>query len=342
MQLGILSLGSTEPDPVSGRKLTTTEYFDDVVRLATLSEELGLDYFGFGEHHAGRFVASAPPVVLSAIAARTSRIRLITTVTLLSTLDPVRVAEDYATLDHLSHGRLELVVGKGNSPSPYTVFGYDREHQWDLLAEHYELLRRLWREEDVTFSGRFRTIDEPFTSIPRPLQSPPPIWHGVATSRSSPDLAAKHGDPIFVANAIQPMENYGVLVDHYRERWEHYGHDPKQARVGSGGMLFVGKTSQQARDDLRPYYEALWADRDPTRDRGGIGDEPAGHTLESNIAGGGLFAGSPQEIIDKIGVYRERFGHDVMIFGVQVGGLPYGKVAESLELFATEVLPQLR
>ena len=342
MQLGVLSLGSTEPDPVTGRVRTTTEHFDDVVRLAQLAEDLGLDYFGFGEHHAGRFVASSPPVVLSAIAAHTSRIRLITTVTLLSTLDPVRVAEDYATLDHLSHGRLELVVGKGNSPAPYTVFGYDRAHQWELQAEHYELLRRLWREEDVTFSGRFRTIAEPFTSVPRPLQAPPPIWHGVATSRYSPDLAAKHGDPIFVANAIQPMENYGALVDHYRERWEFHGRDPALARVGSGGGLYVGKTSQQAREELRPYYESQWTHRDPTRDRGGIGDEPVGHTLESNIARGGLFAGSPQEVVDKIGTYRQRFGHDLMIFGVELGGLPYERIAASLELFAAEVLPELR
>ncbi|WP_093274095.1 LLM class flavin-dependent oxidoreductase [Saccharopolyspora shandongensis] len=342
VQLGILSLGSTQPDPLTGETRSATEHFDDVVRLAEFAEQLGLDYFGFGEHHAGRTVATAPPVVLAAIAASTSRIRLITTVTLLSTLDPLRVAEDYATLDHLSHGRLELIVGKGNSADPYTMFGYDREHQWELQAEHYELLHRLWREEEVTFSGRFRGRLEGVTSLPRPLQTPPPVWHGVATSQASPDLAARFGDPIFVANAIQPMENYGKLVDHYRERWAAYGRDPAQAGVGSGRLLFVGKTSQQAREELRPYYEAQWTDRDPTRDRGGVGDEPTGQTLESNIAAGGLFAGSPQEIVDKVGTYRERFGHDLMIFGPQIGGMPYGPVADSLDLFATEVAPHLR
>lgn len=340
MQLGILSLGSTQPDPVTGATASATQHFDDVVRLAELAEEAGLDYFGFGEHHAGRTVASAPPVVLAAIAARTSRIRLITTVTLLSTLDPLRVAEDYATLDHLSHGRLELIVGKGNSADPYTLFGYDRAQQWELQAEHYEILRRLWREEDVTFRGRFRSLDS-VTSLPRPLQEPPPVWHGVATSLASPELAARNGDPIFVANAIQPMENYGRLIDHYRRQWELHGHDPALARVGSGGMLFVAKTSQRARDVLRPYYEAQWIDRDPTRDRGGVGDEPAGATLERNIAAGGLFAGSPQEIVDKVGTYRERYGHDLMIFGPQIGGMSYPLVAESLDLFAAEVAPQL-
>jgi alkanesulfonate monooxygenase SsuD/methylene tetrahydromethanopterin reductase-like flavin-dependent oxidoreductase (luciferase family) len=218
MRFGILSLGSTEPDPTTGHTRSTTQHFDDVVRLAELAEQLELDYFGFGKHHAGRTVASAPPVALAAIAARTSRIRLATTVTLLSTLDPVRVAEDYATLDQLSHGRTELIVGKGNSADPYAIFGYDRAHQWELQAEHYELLRRLWREENVTFSGRFRGPLDSFTSLPRPFQTPPPIWHGVATSQYSPDLAAKHGDPIFVANAIQPMENYGKCAHPRRRR----------------------------------------------------------------------------------------------------------------------------
>ncbi len=142
-------------------------------------------------------------------------------------------------------------------------------------------------------------------------------------------LDARYGDPIFVANAIQPMENYGKLVDHYRERWAAYGHDPARARVGSGGLLFVGKTSQQVRDALCPYYEAQRTDRDPTRDR-------------RRRTGRGLFAGSPEEIVDRVGTYRERFGHDLMIFGPQIGGIPYGRVAESLDLFAAEVAPYLR
>ncbi|AOS63365.1 LLM class flavin-dependent oxidoreductase [Actinoalloteichus hymeniacidonis] len=341
MKLGVLSLGSTAPDPVSGRVPSTTERFEEVLRLAELAEESGLDYFGFGEHHAGRTVASAPPVVLAAVAARTQRIGLISTVTLLSTLDPVRVAEDYATVDQLSHGRVEVIIGKGNSADPYPLFGYDREHQWELLAEHHGLLRRLWRDEPVTFTGRFRGPLREVTTLPRPTRVPP-IWHGVATSLHSPELAARHGEPIFVANAIQPLENYARLVDHYRRVWAEQGHDPAAARVGCGGQLYIGRSSQAARSELRPYYEALWSDRDPTRDRGGIGDEPSGTTLEDHVRDGGLFTGSPAEVIDKIGRYHERLGQDTMIFGVELGGLPPARVADSLFRFAEEVAPALR
>ena len=153
MKFCTFTLIDNSPDPITGERLTTAERFAAVVRQAQWAEELGFDGFGVGERHAQRFISSAPPVVLAYIAASTSKIRLLTTVTVLSLLDPVRVAEDYATLDQLSGGRLDVIIGKGNDPDQNALFGYDIDGQWDRNAEKYELLRRLLREENVTWSG---------------------------------------------------------------------------------------------------------------------------------------------------------------------------------------------
>ena len=183
----------------------------------------------------------------------------------LSVLDPVRVAEDYATIDQLSRGRLELVIGKGNEVLQYPLFGLSLDDQWELLAEKYGLLRRLWREENVTWSGRFRpALTEATTTTPRPFAGSPRIWHGSATTLTSAALAAQWGDPLFTANAIQPRENYKILIDHYREEYERHGHDPRHQYLGSGsgaGGVFIADTTQEAKRQFGPVYEALTAGR---------------------------------------------------------------------------------
>jgi alkanesulfonate monooxygenase SsuD/methylene tetrahydromethanopterin reductase-like flavin-dependent oxidoreductase (luciferase family) len=252
-------------NPLTGEIVSTADRVNQVVATARRAEELGFDSFSVGERHAGEFISSSPTTVLAGIAAVTDRIRLQSGVTVLAVLDPVRVAEDYATIDQLSRGRLELVIGKGNEVLQYPLFGLDLADQWDLLAENYGLLRRLWREEDVTWSGRFRApLTEPTASTPRPFAGPPRIWHGSATTLTSAALAARWGDPLFTANAIQPRENYHVLVQHYREEYERHGHDPKQQYLGSGsgaGGVFIADTTQEAIRQFGPVYEALTANR---------------------------------------------------------------------------------
>ncbi len=191
---------------------------------ALLAEELGFDGFGVGERHERPFISSSPPVVLSHVAAITSRIRLFTAVTTLSLLDPVRAYEDYATLDHLSGGRLELIIGKGNGAAQRELFSVTPEDQWDRNAESYELFRTIWRGPQVTARPRFRPALTDAEVWPRPLQQPIRVWHGSATSRESVDLAARYGDPLFSANVTNPIEPYAELVAYYRERsWAHYG-----------------------------------------------------------------------------------------------------------------------
>jgi len=217
------------PHPLTGVQKSTKDRFQEVLDNARLAEELGFDGFGVGERHERPFISSSPPVVLSHVAAITSRIRLFTAVTTLSLLDPVRAYEDYATLDHLSDGRLELIIGKGNGTAQRELFHVTPDDQWDRNAESYELFRTIWHDGQVTASPRFRPSLHEAEVWPRPLQQPIRVWHGSATSKESVDLAARYGDPLFSANVTNPIEPYAELVRYYRERWVHYGHDPADA-----------------------------------------------------------------------------------------------------------------
>jgi alkanesulfonate monooxygenase SsuD/methylene tetrahydromethanopterin reductase-like flavin-dependent oxidoreductase (luciferase family) len=248
------------PDPITGVQPSTTDRLCSVVDNAALAEELGFDGYGVGERHEHPFISSSPPVILSHIAARTSTIRLFTTVTTLSLLDPVRAFEDYATLDHLCGGRLELVIGKGNGTAQAQLFHVIVDDQWERNREGYELFRRLWREVKVTWSGQFRPSLDAAETWPRPLQQPIRVWHGSATSQASVELAAKWGDPLFSANVTHPIEPYAALVRYYRERWAFYGHAPADALVGAGTAGYYGaKTSQEAIAVYRQLFEARQA-----------------------------------------------------------------------------------
>ncbi|WP_327582941.1 LLM class flavin-dependent oxidoreductase [Nonomuraea sp. NBC_00507] len=314
-----------------------TERFREVVDNAVLAEELGFDGFGVGERHERPFISSSPPVVLSHIAARTSRIRLFTAVTTLSLLDPVRAYEDYATLDHLSEGRLELIIGKGNGAAQAQLFHVTAEDQWDRNRESYELFRRLWREDKVTWEGRFRPPLTEAETWPRPLQRPIRVWHGSATSKESVDLAARYGDPLFSANVTNPIDPYAELIDHYRERWAHYGHDPADALVGAGTAgYYAATTSQEAIATYRPIYEARVAFQRK------LGLPIVFPTLEDAIERSSILVGSPQQVIDKVLRYHKRFGHEVMHLHADADGLTPKQHRDALELFQTEIAPALR
>jgi alkanesulfonate monooxygenase SsuD/methylene tetrahydromethanopterin reductase-like flavin-dependent oxidoreductase (luciferase family) len=260
-----LDLIADRPDE-TGHAAAPTDRLSEVIDNAVLFEDLGFDGFAVGERHHVPFLSSSPPVVLSHIAALTSRIRLFTGVTLLSVLDPVRVAEDYATLDHLSGGRVELIIGKGNGPEQAELFGIGRLEAWDTIAENYRLLRQIWSAEKVTWSPpegvpsiRTSALKEAVVS-PKPLQDPIRIWHGSATSERSVELAAEFGDPVFSAKGMNPVTRYAELVRHYRTRWAELGRDPAQALVGAGhGQTYVTRKSQDAKDAYRPAYERFAA-----------------------------------------------------------------------------------
>ncbi|RMI31321.1 LLM class flavin-dependent oxidoreductase [Nocardia stercoris] len=338
MKLLLFSLITHLPDPVTGATETAAQRLGRVVDSARLAEELGYDGFAVGERHEDPFISAAPPVVLSHIAAVTSRIALFTGVTTLSLLDPVRAFEDYSTLDNLSAGRLELIIGKGNGTAQAELFDVTAADQWARLRSGYELLRQLWESESVTWSGDFRPPLRAAKALPRPLQPRLRIWHGSATSRESVEYAARHGDPIFSANVTNPVEPYAELVAHYREQWAAHGRDPADALVGAGTAgLYVTKNSQDAVEAYRPLFAARQAAMVRAQRSDIIFP-----TLEDFVERSSALIGSPQQILDKLGRYHEALGHEVITLPADRDGFTAAQHRDSLELFQAEVAPELR
>jgi alkanesulfonate monooxygenase SsuD/methylene tetrahydromethanopterin reductase-like flavin-dependent oxidoreductase (luciferase family) len=337
MKFLLITLITHVPDPVTGEKKSPADRLRDVIDAAILAEELGYDGFAVGERHEDPFISSSPPVVLSNIAARTSTIGLFTGVTTLSLLDPVRAFEDYSTLDNLSGGRLELIIGKGNGAAQAELFHVTTADQWDRNREGYELFRLLWASENVTWSGRFRPSLVNAKALPRPLQDEIRIWHGSATSTDSVDLAARHGDPIFSANVTYPVEPYAELVRHYRQRWEFYGHRPEDALVGAGTAgFYLAPTSQEALATYRPAFEARLAAQRKA------GMPVVFDSIHDLVARSSALVGSPEQVIDKVGRYHEQLGQEVTHLSADAAGVTADQQRRSLELFQSDVAPVLR
>jgi alkanesulfonate monooxygenase SsuD/methylene tetrahydromethanopterin reductase-like flavin-dependent oxidoreductase (luciferase family) len=337
MKFITLTLIVHAPDPVSGATTSTHERFREVIASALLAEDLGFDGFAVGERHERPFISSSPTVVLSHLAALTRRIRLFTGVTTLSLLDPVRAFEDYATLDHLSGGRLELIIGKGNGSAQRDLFHVTPEDQWERNAESYEVFRRLWHDNKITYETKFRPPLLDAEVWPRPYQRPIRIWHGSATSQASVDLAARYGDPLFSANVTNPIDPYAELIDYYRQQWVHYGHDPAAITIGAGTAgYFAAKNSQDALDTYRPAFAGYLAFQQR------LGVEPVFNTLEDFVERSSALIGSPQQVIEKVRRYHERFGHSVLHLHAEAGGLSEAQHRASLELFQSDIAPTLR
>src|SRR3982751_6195884 len=245
MQFGIFTVSDITPDPTTGRTPSESERIKAVLTIAQKAEEVGLDVFALGEHHNPPFFSSSPTTTLAWIAAKTSTLQLSTATTLITTNDPVKIAEDYAMLQHLADGRVDLMMGRGNTGPVYPWFGKDIRDGIELAVENYALRRRLWREDVVDWEGKFRTPLQGFTSTPRPLDDVPPfVWHGSIRSPEIAEQAAFYGNGFFANNVLAPNFHFKPLVDLYRQRFEHYGHGTAaEAIVGLGGMSFIAKRS---------------------------------------------------------------------------------------------------
>ena len=332
MQFGIFSVSDITRDPTTGVTPSEAERIDATVQLAVKAEEVGLDVFAIGEHHNPPFFSSSPTTLLSHISALTKRLIVTTSTTLITTNDPVRIAEEYAMLQHLSKGRMDLMLGRGNTAPVYPWFGQDIRQGLPLALEHYNLLHRLWREDVVDWEGHFRTPLQGFTSTPRPLDDVPPfVWHGSIRTPEIAEQAAYYGDGFFANHIFWPKEHTQRMVEFYRQRFEHYGHgSAKQAIVGLGGQTYIAKNSQDARDEFRPYF-----DEAPV-----YGNGPS---MEQFTESTPLTVGSPQEVIDKTLGFRDYVGdYQRQLFLVDHAGLPLGKVLDQLELLGGEVVPVLR
>ena len=331
MQFGIFTVGDVTMDPTTGRTPTEHERIKATVEIAKHAEEVGLDVFATGEHHNPPFIASNPTATLAYVGAQTENIILSTSTTLITTTDPVLIAEDYAKIQHLTDGRVDLMMGRGNTGPVYPWFGKDIRQGINLAVENYALLRRLWSEDVVDWSGRFRTPLQGYTSTPRPLDGVAPfVWHGSIRSPEIAEQAAYYGDGFFHNHIFWPESHAKQMVNLYRQRFEHYGHGTaEQAIVGLGGQFFMRPNSQDAIDEFRPYF-----DNAPVYGHG--------PSLEDFTEATPLTVGSPQQVIERTLSFRENIGdYQRQLFLIDHAGLPLKTVLEQLDLYG-EILPTLR
>jgi len=332
MQFGLMSVSDVTQNPVTGETPSEAQRIRDAVTIAKHAEDAGLDVFAIGEHHNPPFFSSSPTTTLAYIAAQTERLIVSTSTTLITTNDPVKIAEDYAMLQHLSGGRMDLMMGRGNTGPVYPWFGKDIRQGLPLAIENYQLLHRLWREDVVDFEGKFRTALNGFTSTPRPLDDVPPfVWHGSIRTPEIAEQAAYYGDGFFANNIFWPKEHYQRLIGLYRQRYAHYGHGtPEEAIVGLGGQAFMAKNSQDAADQFRPYFNAA-----PV-----YGNGPS---MEDFTEMTPLTVGSPQQVIDRYAAMRDTFGdYQRQLFLMDHAGLPLKMVLEQIDFLGQDVVPVLR
>lgn len=334
---GLVSFADHLPDPVSGRQVSQIERLRQVTESAVLAERAGFDTFGVGEHHFSRYILSAPDLVLANIAARTDRILLWTSVTLLANVDPLRQAESMATLDVLSGGRAEFTFARGVSEDTAHAFGIAT---FDELRPRFEeylgLVLRLLTEEEVTWSGTYRSPLEAVRMEPRPVQRPhPTIWIGGGLSTVSADLAAAQGLPLMLPSLFRFPVDYLDVVERYRQRAVAAGHGDR-TRVGFPSYLHVARTSQEAKARWRPYFEHYLGFAQALR--GSFG-RPVDY--ESQLSGPAI-CGSPAEVLERIAEIDDLLGLDRHVVLMDGGGLPPHLYHDALDLMATEVLPALR
>jgi probable LLM family oxidoreductase len=333
MELGLYTFADVGPETDPARRLR------NLLEEIELADQVGLDVFGVGEHHRPDYAVSAPAVTLAAGAARTKDIRLTSAVTVLSSDDPVRVFEEFATLDLLSGGRAEIMAGRGSFIESFPLFGYDLDDYDELFAEKLELLLKLRESERVTWSGRHRAPLDDAGVYPRPVQSPLPIWIAVGGTPQSVVRAALLGLPLAIAIIGGQPERFAPLASLYREAASQAGHDPVRLPISINSHAYVAQTSRQAGDEYFPAYAAMM--NRIGRERGW-----SAMTREQFEAGrsprGALVVGSPEQVAEKILFEHELFGHQRFMAQMSVGTMPHEKVMRAIELFGTEVAPAVR
>jgi probable LLM family oxidoreductase len=333
MELGLYTFADVGPGSDPARRMC------ELVEEIELADRVGLDVFGVGEHHRPDYAVSSPAVALAAAATRTENIRLSSAVTVLSSDDPVRVFQDFATLDLISGGRAEIMAGRGSFIESFPLFGYDLGDYDELFAEKLELLLRLRESERVTWSGRHRAPLEDVGVYPRPVQDPLPVWIAVGGTPQSVVRAALLGLPLAIAIIGGQPENFAPLVRLYRQAAEEAGHDPAGLPVSINSHTYVAETSKAAGDEFFPTYAAMMNRIGRERGWGPMGRRQfeAGRSPR-----GALLVGSPEEVTEKILYEHELFGNERFMAQISVGALPHEKVMRAIELFGTEVAPAVR
>jgi probable LLM family oxidoreductase len=340
MQIGVDSFGAVISEPATGVTLSPVERMDNLLEEIVLADQIGLDVFGIGEHHRSEFVDSAPSVILAAAAARTKNIRLTSAVTVLSAADPVRIFQEFATVDLISHGRAEIVAGRGSSIEAFPLFGFDLEDYDSLFSEKLELLLKIRENIQVHWTGRHRPPLTGQAVYPRPLQNPLPVWVGVGGTPESFVRAGRLGLPLMVAIIGGQPKRFRPLIDLYRETGRRAGHSADKLVVGLHAIGFLGDTTEQAADDFYPGYAHTFTKIGKER-----GWPPTTRAQFDAVRGptGALLIGDAKTVAEKILRVNEVLGGLSRItFQMGVSALPHEMMLRSIELLGTQVVPLVR
>ncbi|MFP5333321.1 MAG: LLM class flavin-dependent oxidoreductase [Acidimicrobiia bacterium] len=336
MELGLTTFAETMPDPATGEIVDHGTRLRQVLAEADVAESVGLEVFGVGEHHRPDFAVSAPAVVLAAIAGRTRSIRLTPAVTVLSSDDPVRVFQQFATLDLLSEGRAELMVGRGSFIESFPLFGQDLADYDELFAEKLDLLLKIRDEERVTWKGRFRTPLDGQVVVPRPAQDPFPIWVAVGGNPASMVRAGLRGLPVALAIIGGDPERFAGLADIHRRALREAGYDPAEVPLAVHAHGYVADSDEQAADE---YYDSYAVAMSRLGRERGWGPMTRLQYDAMRAPSGSLVLGSPETVAAKILRWKEILGISRFMLHVSVGTLPHDQVLRSIELLGTKVAP---
>jgi len=340
MELGLYTLSDLITDPKTGIQMSARDRIDETIRAATLADQVGLDVFGVGEHHRLDFAVSSPAVILAAIAQATNRIRLASAVTVLSAADPVRVFQDFSTVDLISGGRAEIIAGRGVFTEPFPLFGFDLNDYDQLFSEKLDLLRKLSQTARITWRGSFRSPLRDAEISPRPIQKELPIWIGVGGTPQSAVRAGHLGLPMALAVLGGPITAIKSIVDLYREAGQRAGHSFSNLKVSINSHAYIGEDARQARDFHRAFYQQYLTEAMP-RGKRPLELSPADFQSMTGPRTG-LMIGSAQEMIDKIMQEYELLQHDRFLAQIDVGRLPFREVAKVIERFGEKVAPVIR
>ena len=340
MQIGVDSFVASTFDGVTNRVIDPVKHLSELLEAITLADEVGLEVFGIGEHHRREFLDSAPTVLLAAAAVRTRRIRLTSAVTVLSAADPVRVFQEFATLDLLSQGRAEIVAGRGSFVEAFPLFGLELEDYDSLFAEKLDLLLNIREKTHVHWSGKHRAALTGQGVYPRPLQNPLPVWLGVGGTPGSFTRAGTLGLPLMVAIIGGEPHRFRPLIDRYRQAGLRAGHSPDQLKVGIHSLGYLADSAAKSADDFFPGYAQSFSEIGKER-----GWPPVTRAHFNALLGptGALLVGDPETVVEKILRVNESLGGiSRLTFQMSVAALPHAKLMRAIELLGTRVAPLVR
>ncbi|WP_047984810.1 LLM class flavin-dependent oxidoreductase [Ornithinibacillus californiensis] len=335
LEFGIYTLGDHIQNPATGKRISAQQRIKEIIEMAKLAEQAGIDFFSVGESHQEYFTTQAHSVVLSAIAQATEKIKLGSSATIISTSDPVRVYEDFSTIDLISNGRTEIIAGRASRIGLFELLGYDVRDYEELYEEKFELLLKINEEEVVNWEGKYRAPLRNAEVIPRPVEGSLPIWRAVGGPPASAIKAGFQGVPMYLANLGGPASSFKMSVDAYREALRRAGHNPKDFPIATAGWFYAAETTQQAMQEAYPHID--------------IGlrlingqSYPKQQFAQAQDTRSVMNIGSPQQIIEKILYQHETFDHQRYIAQMDFGGVPFDKLMKNIELIGNEILPAVK